>query len=107
VPLAPVTALVGDTVPLPDVTVNDTVTPETGASDAEVTAKTTGEVSVVPTEPLWPLPLTAAIADGVGVVGLVESPHAAATAAIKADNIVLPRAAVIREIITISTFSVL
>jgi len=107
VPLASVTALVGDNVPLPDVTVNATVTPVTGVSDAFVTSKTTGEASALPTEPTCPLPLTAAMAAGVLVVGLVESLHAAATAVIKTANIVLPREAVIRESIAVSAFSVL
>lgn len=100
-------ALVGDTVPLPDVTVNATVTPLTGVSDAFVTSKTTGEASALPTEPTCPLPLTAAMPAGVLVVGLVESLHAAATAVINTANIVLPHEAVIRESIAVSTFSVL
>jgi len=106
-PAASVTAVPGDTVALPDVTVNVTVTPDTGASDALVTANTSGEESVVPTEPIWPLPLTAAIAAGVAEDGLVESLQAVATSAISVDHMVLPRAATIRENITVSCISVL
>jgi hypothetical protein len=43
---------VGDNVPLPEVTVSVTVTPDTGALDALVTSNTIGDASVLPTEPL-------------------------------------------------------
>jgi hypothetical protein len=52
VPFASVTAVVGDNVPLPEVTVSVTVTPDTGALDALVTSNTIGDASVLPTEPL-------------------------------------------------------
>jgi hypothetical protein len=71
IPLTSVTAVVGASVALPLVTANKTVTPETGASDAVVTSKTIGEVSVVPTDADCPLPLTTAIAAGF-VDGLLE-----------------------------------
>jgi hypothetical protein len=107
VPLASLTAVVGASVAVPLVTANDTVTPETGASDAVVTSKTIGEVRVVPTEPDCPLPLTAAIAAGV-VDGLVESLLQAASViapiATSAFHRTLPRVP-IREIITVSAFS--
>src|SRR5512138_2446133 len=102
VPLAPVTAVAGETVPLPDVTANATVTPDTGAFAAVVTSKMIGEASVLPTGAVCPVPLTAAIAAGVGAPGPVESLHAAPTAAARKAPIVLPRAAVIRDIITVS-----
>jgi hypothetical protein len=103
VPFASVTAVPGEMVPPPAVTVNETVTPDTGASEALVTSKTIGDGSVLPTGPVCSLPLTGVIAAGVDV-GLVESAHAAATAVTSAHNIVLPRVAVISEVIAVSTF---
>jgi hypothetical protein len=97
-----VTAVVGDTVALPVVTANVTVTPDTGESDAEVTSNTTGDARVLPTAPVCPAPLTAAIAAGVGTDGLVESPHAARTEAsadARRPTNVLPRRGENREII--------
>jgi hypothetical protein len=97
VPLASVTAVVGDTVALPVDTANVTVTPDSGESDAVVTSNTTGDARVLPTVPVCPAPLTAAIAAGVAAEGLVESVHAAtpkASADATTPTNVLPRRAV-------------
>jgi hypothetical protein len=103
VPFASVTAVAGATVAVPTVTVNETVTPETGTSDAVVTSKMMGDESVDPMAPVWPLPLTAEIAAGVGDVGLVESLHAVniVASAVATIQKVLPRAAAISEGITV------
>jgi hypothetical protein len=104
VPFASVTALVGETVADPDVTLNETVTPAIGASLALVTSNTSGDASVLPTVALCPAPLTLAIVAGVAVFGPVESLHAAATMAAIRLNIVLPPRAKVREFIPVSTF---
>jgi hypothetical protein len=107
VPLASVTAVVGESVPTPEEIEKATVTPATGLSAALVTLKTIGDASVALMEPVCPLPLTAAIAAADDPAGLVESLQAVAmltNAVASTARRVRPRRAVIREGISFSTF---